>query len=150
MTRCEKANAYRRQDFNCAQCVLASFGDLTGLAEQDALAIAGALGGGIGGSHEEICGALSGAILVAGMLTPHVQSHDLDAKKEAYRAGEALRKRFLERFDSTRCGELLERELSDEDRTIADALHSRRICAVLIVEAARILEEYLREQGLCQ
>ncbi len=43
MTRWEMAEAYRKKSFNCAQCVLLSFGDLTGLTEEKAKAIAGGM-----------------------------------------------------------------------------------------------------------
>ena len=85
MTRWEMAEAYRKQSFNCAQCVLLSFGDLTGLTEETAKAIAGGLGGGFGGCKEEACGALSGAVLVLGLLVPHTQADDLDAKLETFK-----------------------------------------------------------------
>ncbi len=149
MKREELADALRRKDYNCAQSVLAAFGDLTGLPEETALAVAGGLGGGIGGSRDEVCGALSGAELVVGLLYPHTAPNDLDGKKLVYEKAAEVRRRFLARFGAVRCGELLEREHSPEDWQQAQALGSRRICAVFIVEAVRILEEFLLEEGLC-
>ena len=70
--RMKLANAYHDKKFNCAQSVLLAFGDKTGLDEKTARAIAGGMGGGVGGCKEEICGALSGAVLALGMLLPHV------------------------------------------------------------------------------
>lgn len=149
MERFEKADLYRKKDFNCAQCVLAAFGDLTGLPEETALAIAGGLGGGFGGCQAEACGALSGGVLVLGLLVPHTAENDLNAKRKVYDAAAEFRRRFVERFGCARCGELLELEPRPEDRALADKLGSRRICAAFIVEAVRILEEYLRELDLC-
>ncbi|MDD3346491.1 C-GCAxxG-C-C family protein [Oscillibacter sp.] len=149
MTRRERADAYRKRDFNCAQCVLAAFGDLTGVPEETALSIAGGLGGGVGGTQEELCGALSGALLVLGMLVPHTGENDLAAKRRVYDKAAELRRRFVSRFGCTRCGALLATEPSVADREMAQALGSRRICAVFIVEAVRILEEFLSEEGLC-
>ncbi|WP_295581923.1 C-GCAxxG-C-C family protein [uncultured Oscillibacter sp.] len=149
MTRAEKADVLRRRDYNCAQCVLAAFGDLTGLPEETALAIAGGLGGGIGGSQAEACGALSGAVLALSLLYPHTGENDLAAKRLVYERAAELRRRFAERFGCVRCGELLARPPAPADRQAADRLQSRRICAVFIVEAVALLEGLLREEGLC-
>lgn len=148
MTRWEMAEAYRKQSFNCAQCVLLSFGDLTGLTEETAKAIAGGLGGGFGGCKEEACGALSGAVLVLGLLVPHTQADDLDAKRQVYEAAAEFRRRFAEWFGCTRCGGLLALEPKPEDRQLAERLGSRRICAAFIAETVVLLEAYLKELRL--
>lgn len=55
--RCRAAKAYREKGLNCAQCLLATFRDVAGLTEQQALGLGAGLGGGVrcGG----ICGAVS-------------------------------------------------------------------------------------------
>ena len=68
--RMKKADAFQKQNFNCAQSVLAAFGDLTGLDDETAKKIAGGLGGGMGGCRSEVCGALSGAIFYAPIKIP--------------------------------------------------------------------------------
>ena len=144
----EKAAQYHAQGFNCAQSVLASCGEYTGLDERAALAIAGGLGGGFGGCKEEACGALSGAVLVLGLLVPHTQADDLDAKRQVYEAAAEFRRRFAERFGGTRCGGLLALEPKPEDRQLAERLGSRRICAAFIAETVVLLEAYLKELRL--
>ena len=148
MTRWEMAEAYRKQSFNCAQCVLLSFGDLTGLTEETAKAIAGGLGGGFGGCKEEACGALSGAVLVLGLLVPHTQADDLDAKRRVYEAAAEFRRRFAERFGCTRCGGLLALQPKPADRPLAARLGSRRSGAAFIAETVVLLEAYLKELRL--
>ena len=148
MTRRQKvADDCRKKDFNCAQCLLTAFGDLTGLPYETGLAVAGGLGGGIG-CKEEVCGALSGAILVLGLLVPHTKDNDLETKRHIYDVAAEFRRRFVERFGCARCLELLDTQQSEADWAMAAELKSRRICAVFIVEAVRMLEEYLRELGI--
>ncbi|MBQ8236107.1 MAG: C_GCAxxG_C_C family protein, partial [Clostridia bacterium] len=53
--------------YTCAQAVLCAFGDLTGLDEQTALALSASFGGGMG-RMRPVCGALSGAFMVLGLL----------------------------------------------------------------------------------
>ena len=68
MNRCERANDYHRRGFNCSQSVLAAFSDLTGLSEQESFNVAGGFGGGAGTG--ELCGAITGAVMTLGLLTP--------------------------------------------------------------------------------
>jgi len=146
--RMKKADAFQKMNFNCAQSVLAAFGDLTGLDDETAKKIAGGLGGGMGGCRSEVCGALSGAILVLGMLTPHVTPVCQEEKDRVYAVSREFRSRFETRFGCTGCGALLNREHSQADWDWAAELKSRRICIVFVVEAVRMLEEYLRELGI--
>lgn len=145
MDRCELANAYHEKGYNCAQSVLAAFGDLTGLPERDALAAAGGLGGGVGGSHQEICGAASGAVMALGLLNPHVQENCPDAKRRVYERTKDFLDRFQARFGCTRCGDLLRAKVEPTGR--AAELGLSRHCALLVVGAVEILEEMLGEQG---
>jgi len=146
--RMKLANAYHDKKFNCAQSVLLAFGDKTGLDEKTARAIAGGMGGGVGGCKEEICGALSGAVLALGMLLPHVEEDDQAAKERIYGTVSEFRRRFTERFGYCRCGDLLNNEASEADRKWADEIGAERVCPVFIMETVRMLEDYLQELGL--
>ena len=55
MDRCAAAYAYHKQGYNCAQSVAGAFADLTGTAPEQLMAAMGGFGGGVGGSHEELC-----------------------------------------------------------------------------------------------
>ena len=81
MDRCELAFQYHQTGYNCAQCVMLAFSDLTGLTPQMATSIAGGLGGGVGGSHCELCGAANGAALVLGLLYPFTEGSDGEARR---------------------------------------------------------------------
>ena len=59
MDRCAAAYAYHKQGYNCAQSVAGAFADLTGTAPEQLMAAMGGFGGGVGGSHEELCGAVT-------------------------------------------------------------------------------------------
>ena len=146
--RMELANTCHNKKFNCAQSVLLAFCDKTGLDEKTARAIAGGMGGGVGGCKEEICGALSGAVLTLGMLLPHVEEDDQAAKERVYAVTAEFRRRFMERFGWCRCGELLTNEASEADRKWAAELGAERVCPVFIMETVRLLEDYLQELGL--
>lgn len=146
--RMKKAWEFQNMNFNCAQSVLAAFHDVTGLNDETAKRIAGGLGAGFGGSREEACGALSGAILVLGFAAPHVTPACQEEKDRVYAVAKEFRSRFQARFGGTGCGELLGLTHSEADWQWAEELKSRRICIVFVVEAVRMLEEYLKELGV--
>ena len=106
MDRCAMAYQYRKEGYNCAQAVAASFADLTGLTPETMMAAAKGFGGGVGGSFQELCGAVSGAVLVLGMLDPDVTETDRAGRKRVYPKAKALRDRFEETFGHIHCGDL--------------------------------------------
>ena len=149
MQRCKLANEYHQKGFNCAQSVLAAFGDLTHLPEKEALAVSGGFGGGVGGSHAEICGAMSGAVMVLSMLYPHVEEGNAESKRKIYGVTQEFQKRFQARFPCTRCGDLLAARIQPDDKTpAAQKLGITSHCAILIVTAVEIVEEMLKEAGV--
>lgn len=153
MDRCELAFQYHQQGYNCAQCVLMSFGDLTGLPPQTAAAVAGGLGGGVGGSHGELCGAANGAALVLGLLYPHTEGPDSAAKRRVYGLTKEFRARFQSRFGGlTRCGDLLRSRIqpTEEQTPAAVRVGAKVHCDILIVTAVEILERMLDELQAAQ
>ena len=70
MDRCAIAYDYHKKGYNCAQSVAGAFADLTGLSMEQILAVSGGFGGGVGGTHSELCGAVSGAVLVLSLVYP--------------------------------------------------------------------------------
>ena len=70
MDRCALAYQYHKEGWNCAQSVAGACADLAGRTPEEVLAGLGGFGGGIGGSHEEVCGAVSGGIYILGLLRP--------------------------------------------------------------------------------
>ena len=123
---------------------------LTGLGNGYDLAPAGdrpvLLGGGVGGSHEELCGALSGGVLVLGLLTPQVPGGQ-ESRKALYARTQEFRRRFQEVFGLTRCGDLLRARPGVSEKTPASArLGVTAHCDNMIVTAVEILEQMLAEQ----
>lgn len=98
--RIEKAKGYRAQGYNCAQCVLVAFSDLTGMDDAAALKTAIGLGGGCGCG--EICGVLSAMALVRGM---QCQGTPAD-KGPVYAAMRGLRDIFAGKFGAVACRDL--------------------------------------------
>ena len=72
-----------RKGYNCAQSVLLAFGDVTGLDDKTAAMLSSSFGGGLG-RLREICGTVSGAAMVLGLVQGYADSDDPEAKTAHY------------------------------------------------------------------
>ena len=144
--RFEIADAYHKQGFNCCQCVLAAFSDITGLSEQASFDVGGGFGGGAGTG--ELCGAISGAVMTLGLLTPVDPADPAGSKKRTVALSKEFQKRFSERFGALRCKELLKNKFTPDDTTpAAKAMGLTGHCDIMIVTAVEIVEELLAERA---
>ena len=144
MSRAETAEAYFRKGYNCAQSVAMAFADLTGLSETESARMASSFGGGLG-RMREVCGAVSGMALVAGILYGYDDPTVPGASAKHYALVQELSGKFREANGSMVCRELLgDRSAvtsSPEPRTTE--YYKKRPCAELVRMAASILEEYI-------
>lgn len=148
MDRCAAAYQYHKAGYNCAQAVALAFEDLLDVPQPVIAAAGGGFGGGVGGSHAELCGAVSGGVLVLGWLTPHTDGADAEGKKRTYAAVKEFRRRFEEVFGLTRCGDLLAAHPQpDEKNPAALRLGITAHCDNMIVTAVEILEKMLAERS---
>ena len=69
--------------YNCAQSVMVAFCDVTGLEKDFAARMASSFGGGMG-RMREVCGAVSGMLMVAGLLYGYEIPGDDVSKKAHY------------------------------------------------------------------
>ena len=146
MNHCELANAYHKKGYNGCQSVLASFSDLTGLSEQESCSAAAGFGAGAGTG--ELCGAIVGAVMTLGLLTPVDMDDPVASKKRTVALGKELQKRFSEKFGALRCQELLQNKFTPDDTTpAAKAMGLTGHCDIMIVTAVEIVEEMLAERA---
>lgn len=139
----DTAAALYDQGFNCAQSVLAAFAAQLGLDESRALKLASPFGGGVS-RRGEVCGAVSGALMVLGLA----QGADTPAGKEsAYLLGQD----FLQRFEA-RHGTILCRKLIDCDISTPEGLQQARsrgvftaLCPRFVRNATEIAQALLVE-----
>lgn len=147
MDRCAKALELHHQGYNCAQSVAGAFADLLGLPEESVMAVAGGFGGGVGGSHEELCGAVSGGVMVLSLLHPHTDGADRAGKVRTYGITKEFRRRYEEVFGLTRCGDLLRARPGVTEKNPASArLGVTAHCDNMVVTATEIVEKILEEE----
>ena len=131
---------------NCAQAVLLAFEDVTGLDSRTAATLSSSFGGGMG-RLREVCGAVSGMLMVAGLLYGYEDPGEQDAvKKEHYTLVQELCAMFRDEAGSIICREILENPPSDPNPSPrTEAYYKTRPCARLVMLAARILDDYIAE-----
>ena len=146
MTRKEKAMAYFRQGYNCAQAVVLAFADLTDMDEATLSRMSCSFGGGMG-RLREVCGTVTGMFLVTGLLRGYDGAETGEVKAAHYARIQALAKEFEKQNGSIVCRELLAlRQKHRDDPTPearTEAYYAGRPCAELVGNAAEILENYL-------
>lgn len=147
MTRGEAAKERFQNGYNCAQAVLLSFSDLTGLDEKTAMRIASSFGGGMG-RLREVCGAVSGMFMAAGLIYGQDAVPDNKEKSAHYAMLQGLAARFREENGSIVCRELLAgvtRDTSPNAEPRTEAYYKKRPCGELCAMAAEILDAYIKE-----
>ena len=150
MSRADLAKTNFLKGYNCAQAVVCAFIDLTNVSETDALRASSSFGGGMG-RMREVCGAVSGMFMVAGLIFYDGENPSTQQNSEQYAIVQELARRFKEKNRTIICRELLEGVKVDstpnaEART--ESYYKKRPCADLCYDAAQILEQFLIEKGV--
>lgn len=145
MNKTDKALELFASNFNCSQAVFAAFAPDFGIDEELALKIATSFGG--GARNGEICGAVSGALMVLGLKYGHYQSDNNEQKSKAYAVAVEYTKRFREINGSVVCRDLLGYDLSvpEEMACIREKNLFRDICPKMVKSAVEVLESVLAD-----
>ncbi len=145
-SRVEKAARLFKEGYNCAQAVVAAFSDLYGIDEEVALRMSCAFGAGIG-RNREVCGAVSGMAIIAGLENGIVDSKDVSGKKENYDLINVMIEEFKKTNSSIICRELLGEKKSQKVDTMPDArndeYYKKRPCLKQVIECATIIDEII-------
>ena len=133
------------QGYNCAQAVAVAFTDLTGMDKALAAKLASPFGGGMG-RMREVCGAVSGMIMVISAAHACTDPSDHTKKAELYSLVQKAAGEFREENSSIICRELLglSEKVSDpvpEKRS--DKYYHKRPCGEIVRCAADIAEKYI-------
>ena len=134
---------------NCAQAIVVAFCDVTGMEESLAAKFSSSFGGGMG-RLREVCGAVSGMLMVAGLLYGYEDPGENDCNKKAhYQMVQYLAGRFREEVGSIVCREILKNPPSDPNPSPRTAeYYKTRPCAKMVMTAARILDAYIAEHPI--
>jgi C_GCAxxG_C_C family probable redox protein len=145
MTKSEQAVSKFMEGYNCAQSVFFSFCDDLKIEKDKALKIACGFGAGMG-RKEEVCGAVTGGIIVIGAKYGRGANDDRTATEETYAKTRELMDQFAERHGTFICRKLLNGcELTTEEgqKQFIDELFNKT-CKPCVQSVVEILENIMR------
>lgn len=135
-----------KQGYNCSQSVFAAFCEECGMDFQTALKISSSFGGGMG-RLREVCGAVTGMFMVAGMKYGYTDPKDRLSKADHYKRIQQLAEEFKEKNGSIVCRELLGLSTQSESHipeARTDEYYKKRPCAELVGDAAEIIYKFMK------
>jgi len=144
MTKSKNARNMFFEGFNCSQAVFSTYGESQGIDRETALKIAGPFGGGMG-RLGEVCGAVTGALMVIGLENGMTNPEDGDTRDRCHGLVNEFAARFREKHGSIICRELVGYNISDDEERMKAAEQGvfGELCPRLVEDAGLILEEIL-------
>lgn len=148
----DKAEQLFKEGYNCSQSVFAAFSDRYGIDRELALKLSASFGAGMG-RMREVCGAVSGMMMVVGLETGATVGADQEGKKHNYDIVQALAAKFREQNGSIICREILGLDQGEKKPDVTNTTpearneeyYKKRPCLHKVGDAAEILEEFLKE-----
>lgn len=141
----ERAMELFKQGYNCSQSVFGAFCEECGMDFETALRLSSSFGGGMG-RLREVCGAVSGMFMVAGIKYGYTDPEDSISKAEHYKRIQELAKQFKEKNGSLVCRDLLGLSVQSESyipEKRTDEYYKKRPCGELVGDAAEIIYEFI-------
>jgi C_GCAxxG_C_C family probable redox protein len=132
--------------YNCAQSVLNAFRDESNLPEETALKIACGLGAGMG-RKQEVCGAVTGGILVIGAKYGRGAKDDRTAQDLTYTKIRDLMDQFAEKHGTFICRKLLsgcELTTPEGQKQFKENDLLNKICKPCVQSVVEILESIIK------
>jgi C_GCAxxG_C_C family probable redox protein len=142
MTRSEQAVSKFIEGYNCAQSVLFAFCDELGLDKDKALKIACGFGAGMG-RKEEVCGAVTGGIMVINAKYGRGENDTQKATEITYAKVRELMNQFSPKHGTYICRKLLngcELKTEEGQKTFKDNDYFNKVCKSCVRSAVEILE----------
>lgn len=143
MDKVELAKKYFEDKFMCSQAVFAAYATEYGLTEEQALKVAAGFGSGM--CKGEVCGAVTGALMVIGLKYGQSIVGDTDSKVKTNELTRMMLEKFKEENGSYLCKDLLGYDISiqEEARQAVESGLFTSFCPGMVESAAKIVGELL-------
>ena len=144
MKRSEKAKDLFLSGNNCSQSVLLSFAGDMDLPAEPAFRLAAGFGGGMG-KLQNTCGAVTGAIMVMGLLQGNRSDNNEELKNGTYTLVKEFDRRFRESFGTTSCAELTGCDLNTPEGSEKFKREQvmEKVCAACVGNAVELVESVI-------
>ncbi|MCI6492837.1 MAG: C-GCAxxG-C-C family protein [Bacteroidales bacterium] len=144
---------FKEGGYNCCQAVVLAYCDLFGMDEKTAASLSSGFGGGMG-RMREVCGSVSGMVMLSGMLSPADNPSDKAGRTANYALVQEVAGEFRNINGSIICRELLgldkkpaEGQATSESPVPSDRTaeyYKKRPCEELVKISARIIGERIK------
>lgn len=142
----KRAEENFKNGYNCAQSVCLAFAKKINLDKETLLKLTSSFGGGMG-RMREVCGAVSGMFIIAGLLKGYSGANCDELKGAHYKLIQDLAEEFKKEHKTIICRELLglekEDEISPTPAKRTEEYYNNRPCEEFIKTAAKIIEKML-------
>ncbi len=144
---------FKEEGYNCCQAVVLAYNDLFGIDDETAAAMSSGFGGGMG-RMREVCGSVSGMVMLAGLIAPATDPSVKVDRTRNYALVQEMAGEFREINGSIVCKELLglvpmgsgrktvHESPEPSDRTAE--YYKKRPCEELVGISARIVGEKIK------
>ena len=156
--RVEKAKRlFKEGGYNCCQAVVLAYNDVFGLEDELAASLSSGFGGGMG-RMREVCGSVSGMVMLAGLMAPAADPSIKVDRTRNYALVQDMAEEFRATNGSIVCKELLglvpmgshaavaKESPEPSDRT--SEYYKKRPCEELVGISARIIGEKILRAAL--
>ena len=142
MTKSEQAVSKFLEGYNCAQSVFYSFCDDLKIDKDIALKLACGFGAGMG-RKEEVCGAVTGGIIVISAKYGRVEKDDRPAQEMTYKKTRELMDKFAKKHGTYICRQLLngcELTVEEGQKSFKENDMLNKICVPCVQSVLEILD----------
>lgn len=139
----QKILKYFSEGFDCSQVVLSSVGEKLGIEDTIAKKVSSCFGGGM--FCGSTCGAITGAFMAIGLKYGHSMPNTPEVKNENIAKLMEFKERFLQKYDSLICKELLGYDISvsEEMEKIMEEKLFTTFCPRLVADVISTLKEVI-------
>ena len=144
MDRKQKAVDYFSQKLHCSQSVLAVFAEECGITEEQALRLGSCFGTGM--RKGEVCGAVTGALMVLGLLYGQKKAGDAEGRQTSNKVNDLMMDRFKEKCGSYICNDLLGCDVTTSEgiQYCRDNKLFTDFCPKMVAVAVEVVEEIIK------
>jgi len=145
MPKPQEAEKLFKEGYNCCQSVVGAFCGELNIDFETAMKLSSSFGGGMG-RLREVCGAVSGMFIVAGLKYGYADPKDRKAKAEHYKLIQELAKEFENKYGSIVCRRLLGLEEKKDSHVPSERTqqyYEKRPCSQYVAFAAELAEKMI-------
>lgn len=144
-SRVNDAENLFRSGYNCSQSVFVAYADLFQIDRDTAMKLSSPFGAGFG-KLREVCGAVSGMTLLAGLATGTTDAADREGKIANYHMVQEMAEAFRAKEGTIICRKLLNLKPGEdlpEPSVRTEEYYNSRPCVRVVRRAAEIIEEVI-------